>query len=803
MVMNIVEIPVEREMKTSYLEYAMSVIIGRALPDVRDGLKPVHRRIIYSMLELGNTYNKPHKKSARVVGEVLGKYHPHGDAAIYESLVRMAQDFSMRYPLVDGHGNFGSIDGDPPAAMRYTEVRLSKIANELVADIDKDTVDFVPNFDGSLKEPVVLPTRIPNLLINGSSGIAVGMSTNIPPHNLNEIVDALIALLHNPNMTVEELMSIVHGPDFPTGGVIVGRSGIVESYTKGRGIISVRGKARVDEKNNQIIITELPYQVNKSELLEQIAELVKKKKLPDITGLKDLSSRGNIEVVISVRKGVNPEIVLNQLYFHTDLEKTFGVINTAIVNGVPRTLNLREMLMEFLKFRKEVITRRCRFELKNALDRKHIVEGLMVALNNIDDVIDKVRKSKDPKEAREYLMQTYSLSERQANAILEMRLSRLTALERHKLEDEINALNTRIEELNNILSNESVLKSVIERELNEIKEKYGDERRTEIIDQPKDMVLEQLIPNKRMVITITRRGYIKRVPLEEYRTQKRGGKGIIATETREEDAVVDVLVADNHDYLLVFSDKGILRWLKVYRIPETGRYAVGKPLAALLEMPADEKITATLKISNLDQPGYLVFVTERGIIKRTRLSAYSKVRKGGIIGLKLLPNDKLVSVRFTDGNRHILIATERGYCIKINESDVREMGRVAIGVHGIRLRGDDRVVGMVINDGDTVFTVTENGYGKRSKMEDYRLQHRGGKGIINVPVDTKTGKVVDVAAVNDSDELLFITSAGRSIRIRTKDVRVMGRYAHGVRIMRLGEGERITSMSRIRTEELE
>ena len=790
------EISLESELRKSYLDYAMSVIVGRALPDVRDGLKPVHRRIIYAMYGLGNFHNKPYKKSARVVGEVLGKYHPHGDVAIYDALVRMAQDFSLRYPLIDGQGNFGSIDGDPPAAMRYTECRLSRIAEELLADIDKDTVDFVLNFDATLKEPVVLPARIPNLLINGSSGIAVGMATNIPPHNLSEVVDALILLIDNPHASIQDIMEVLPGPDFPTGGIIVGRKGIVEAYSTGHGSISIRGRAEVSEDGRHIIITEIPYMVNKANLITDIANLVKEKKLEGIQDIHDRSDKEGLRVVIDVKRGYDPEILLNKLYLMTDLEKSFGIINLALVNNVPRLLNIKQMLNHYIDFRMEVLIRKSRYELNKAKERLHIVEGLLRALEDIDLVIKLIRGSKDNTEAVGKLMDNLSLTEKQAKAILDMRLSRLTSLEREKLEVEHKELTDKIKDLEETLSDESKRYQLIKEELIDIKNKYGDERRTTIMDNPEELVLEKLEPNVPVVVLITEDGYIKRVSLDEYKQQKRGGKGVLSLSG--EGKLKDVIIAHTHDYLLCITDKGRLHWLKVYTIPKGERYSKGRHIANLLALK-DEHVLSWIPVDRFDER-YLVFVSERGYIKKTSLRYYSHVRKGGIIALSLDEGDRLSDAGLCRSGDELLISTRNGMAIRFKESDVREMGRTARGVRGISLRGDDRVVSLTVLNKPEVLVLSENGYGKRTDKDNYRLQSRGGKGVINMKVNETTGHVVVVLSVDEDDEILVV-STRKTIRVPVKDIRRTGRSAIGVRVMRLDEGEVVKGASVIPIEE--
>jgi DNA gyrase subunit A len=792
---------IEKEMKTSYLDYAMSVIVGRALPDVRDGFKPVHRRILYAMYDLGNAHDKPHKKSARVVGETLGKYHPHGDMAIYDSMVRMVQDFSLRYPLIDGQGNFGSVDGDNAAAMRYTEVRMNRLAEEMLADIEKETVDFAPNFDATLKEPLVLPSKIPNLLVNGSSGIAVGMATNMPPHNMGEIVDGLVTMIDKPDVALDALLSIVKGPDFPTGAYIVGRRGINDAYATGRGIVRVRAKAEIKtatkEKKAQIVITELPYQVNKSEFIKNVAELARDKKIEGISDIADRSDREGMEVLIELKKDANADVVLNQLYAHTALETTFGVNNLALVNNEPKVLPLAELLREFLNHRKEVVRKRSVFELQVARDRKHIVEGLLVALGKIDDVVKAIKASKNAQDAKEVLMKGYALSQKQADAILEMKLSRLTSLETGKLNDENAELGKTIAYLTGVLADEKKIYGIIRSELLEIRQKYADKRRTEIIEgDDGDVVLEDLIAEEEVAVIITKDDYIKRVPMNEYKAQRRGGKGVIGSETKEEDKVKDIMLASTHDYLLFFTDKGNVHWLKVYQIPAGGRYAMGKAIVNLLEL-SGEKISAWVKTRQFSEKEYLVMLTKNGIVKRSSMADYSRPRKGGIIAITLKDGDALIDAKKTDGKRQMIIATSEGSAIRFAEEDVREIGRTGQGVIGIRLEEKDEVVGMALDESETLLTVTENGYGKRTEIGEYRLQSRGGKGVINIKTHGRNGKVVGIASVKDSDQLLLVSSGGKMIRLFVKDISVIGRNTGGVRLMKLDEGEKVVAIDKV------
>ncbi|MFH0737781.1 MAG: DNA gyrase subunit A [Candidatus Micrarchaeota archaeon] len=789
--------PIETDMKESYLDYAMSVIIGRAIPDARDGLKPVHRRILFGMHELGNVYGKPHKKSARVVGEVLGKFHPHGDLAVYDALVRMAQPFSLRYMLVDGQGNLGSQDGDNPAAMRYTEVRMAKIAADLLADLEKETVPFTDNFDATLKEPTVMPSKVPNLLVNGSSGIAVGMATNIPPHNMGEIVDATIAAIDGaPD---EELLKLVQGPDFPTGGTIVGRGGIISAYKTGRGAIKIRARIEKDDKLHSIIVREIPYQITKTSVIESIVEAVRNKKVEGINGVHDRSDKDGMEVIIELKKGADADVVLNQLYAHTQLQTSFGIINLAIVGQQPKVMSLRSMIDVFVEFRKEVVRKRCEFELKEALARAHVLEGLRIALKNIDPIVEFLRRSKDVEAARAGLMKAYSLSEIQANAILEMKLSRLIALEREKIENEYQELMKRITWLKDVLADVGKILTIIKDELREVKEKHGDERRTDIIDADDGQIdVEDLIPNDDVVVTISGRGYVKRVGLDEYRSQHRGGKGVIGSETKEEDFVQDVIVTKNHNYLLLFTDKGRAFWLKVWKVPESSRYATGKTLVSLLDLK-DEKVTSWISVVKFDSGEYLSMVTRNGIIKRTALENFSNVRKVGIIALTLKEGDRLVEVIKTDGRQELLIATKKGQAIRFKEEEAREIGRTGQGVIGIRFKeGEDQVVGIASCKKPTILTITENGYGKRTHLDEYRVQGRGGSGIINIKTEGRNGDVIGVRTVEDGDEVIVMSSKGQAIRAYIEGISVIGRNTQGVRIIKLGEKEKVASFAIVR-----
>jgi len=799
---NYIQVNIEDEMRKSYLDYAMSVIIGRALPDVRDGLKPVHRRILYAMNDMGLLYNKPYKKSARVVGDVIGKYHPHGDAAVYDTIVRMAQDFSMRSPLIDGQGNFGSMDGDPPAAMRYTEVRMTQIASELLADIDKDTVDFMPNYDETLQEPVVLPSKIPNLLLNGSSGIAVGMATNIPPHNLGEIIDALVALVQNPDSDVEDLMTYIPGPDFPTGGFIYGRDGIRSAYTTGKGILKVRAKAFIEKKQRSdkesIIISEIPYQVNKSKLIEKIAELVQEKKIEGIADIRDESDREGVRVVIDLKKDEIGKVVLNNLYKQTQMETAFGVTFLAIRNGRPEVMNLKQLLESFIDFRKEVITRRTWFELRQAEERAHILEGLKIALDHIDEIISLIRASSSPAQAKEKLMESFSLSEAQAQAILDLRLQRLTGLEREKINEEYLDTIKRIERLRQILDNDRLVLELIVEELSEIKNKYATPRRTEIVETAEEIRIEDMIVEEQVVVTVSSSGYIKRNPVSLYRTQQRGGKGVTGMTTKEEDIVETLFVASTHDYILVFTTKGKAYLLRTYEIPQASRTARGKAIVNLLNIASDESVSAVLPVRDFETGGFIVMATRQGIIKKTELSAFKSVRASGLIAIGLDSGDTLIGAEITDGNREIFLGTKQGMAIRFREEEVRSMGRTAQGVRGIRLKKDDEVVAMEVLRGNaTLLTITEKGYGKRSNIAEYRRQSRGGKGIITIKTDQRNGMVVGIKQVVDEDNIMIITSNGKIIRLDVKSISVIGRNTKGVRLISVEENERVVGVTRV------
>ncbi len=803
----IVPVSLEEEMKSSYIDYSMSVIVARALPDVRDGLKPVHRRVLYGMHELGMPYNKPYKKSARIVGEVLGKYHPHGDTAVYDSMVRMVQDFSLRYPLVDGQGNFGSVDGDSPAAMRYTEARLARISEEMLRDLDKNTVDFAPNFDDSLQEPVVLPSYLPNLLINGSSGIAVGMATNIPPHNISEVIDGLIALIKSPDITSEKLMKHVTAPDFPTGGIIYGYSGVKEAYLTGRGKIIVRAKANIETLKNgreNIIITELPYQVNKANLIEKIAELVRASKINDISNIRDESDRDGMRVVIELKRDAQPPVVLNQLFKHTQMQTTFGVIMLALVNGIPKVLALKETMQHFIAHRMDVLIRRTKYELDAAERRAHILEGYIIALDNIDEVIDTIKKSKDTETAKNNLMRKFKLSEIQSKAILDMRLQRLTGLERKKIEDEYKDVIKLIEKLKSILESEEKRYLIIKDELLLIKERYGDERRTEVIHDYEEFSLEDIIAEEDVVVTISHSGFIKRFPVSGYRRQGRGGKGVTGAGTKEDDFIEHMFIASTHQYILFFTDKGKCYWLKVHEIPEGGRATRGRSIVNLLEKEKDENITAFVAVKEFNDTHYLIMATQQGTIKKTVLSAYGNVRKGGINAINLNMDDKLIEVKMTDGTNDIVLGTRNGFAIRFNEKDVRDMGRVATGVRGVKLSKNDIVVGLlVIKRQGTVLVVTEKGYGKRSDINDYRITRRGGKGVITVKTSDKVGKMISLMEVQDNDELVIISTHGMVIRQSIRDLRVMGRNTQGVRVIRLNEGDNIADIAKVISEDEE
>ncbi len=803
----ILPVTLEDEMKSSYIDYSMSVIVSRALPDVRDGLKPVHRRVLYGMSELGNFYNRPYKKSARIVGEVLGKYHPHGDTAVYDTMVRMEQDFSLRYPLVDGQGNFGSVDGDSAAAMRYTEARLARIANEMLRDLEKNTVDFTSNFDDTLQEPLVLPSYLPNLLINGSSGIAVGMATNIPPHNISEVIDGLIALIKNPDITIEKLMKHITAPDFPTAGIIFGYQGVKDAYLTGRGRILLRAKANIETLKNgreNIIVTELPYQVNKSTLIEKIAELVKEDKIHDISNIRDESDRDGMRLVIELKRDAQAAVVMNQLYKHTSMQTTFGVIMLALVHGVPKVLNLKEIMQHFLTHRMEVLIRRTKFDLDAAEKRAHILQGYIIALDNIDEVIETIKKSRDTETAKNNLMRKFKLSEIQSKAILDMRLQRLTGLERKKIEDEFRETIKLIEKLKGILDNEDRRYLIIREELLELKEKYGDERKTQIIYDYTEFSLEDTIAEEDVVVTISHQGFIKRFPVSGYRRQARGGKGVSGAGTKEDDFIEHMFIASTHQYILFFTDRGKCYWLKVHELPEGGRATRGRSILNLIEKEKDEDISAFIAVKEFKEDQFLVMVTKQGVIKKTVLSAYSNVRRAGINAINLNEGDSLIDVKLTDGTNDIVLGTRDGMAIRFHEQDVRDMGRTATGVKGITLSDDDVVVGsLVIKRQGTILVVTEHGFGKRSDVNDYRITHRGGKGVITVKTSDKVGRMITMMEVTDNEELVIITSSGMVVRMSVKDLRVMGRNTQGTKLIKLKDHDSIADIAKVVPEDEE
>lgn len=792
-----VQVNITEEMKSSFIDYAMSVIVSRALPDVRDGLKPVHRRILYAMYEQGMTHDQPYKKSARVVGDVMGKYHPHGDAAIYETMVRMAQTFSMRYPLIDGQGNFGSIDGDPAAAMRYTEVRLSKIAGEMLVDIEKDTVDFVPNYDGSLKEPTVLPAKLPNLLLNGSTGIAVGMATNIPPHNLKELASAIIHLIDAPDATLGDLMAHLPGPDFPTGGYIVGRAGIEAAYMTGRGSILLQSKSEIEEgsKNTRIIFTELPYQVNKAKMIEDMAEMIKAGRLEGISDLRDESDKDGIRFVVEVKSGFNAHVVLNQLHKHTPLQTSFGINNLVLVDGQPKTLSLKQTLEHYIYYRSQVIERRTRFDLLQAEKRAHILAGLLIALKNIDEVIRLIKAAPSPVEAKDSLMQSFALSEEQAKAILDMRLQRLTGLEQEKIVSEAAELENTIAQLKKILSSNLEILAIIKEELKELCETYGDMRRTQIIEAEGEVSREDLIQDEEVAVTITSSGYIKRQPVDVYRMQRRGGRGVIGAETKSEEFVTDVFTASTKDYLLFFTDKGKAHWLKVYEVPAMGKASRGKSIVNMLQLEQDEKMTGAIPVKSFDADGFIVLVTKSGSIVRMPIRAFSNPRKGGIKAVNL-KGDSLVAARLTDGNQELLVATKYGKAIRFHENNVRASNRGTMGVKAITLEFNDELISMdVVKTGSTLLTITTQGYGKRTELGEYPLQRRGGKGVKNI--EARKGGVCCTTTVSEDDELLVTTKDGVVIRIPTSEIRIQGRSTQGVRIMNVKAGDEVAAAARI------
>jgi DNA gyrase subunit A len=813
-----IAVNIEDEMRKSYLDYAMSVIIGRALPDVRDGLKPVHRRILYGMFELGLTGDKPYRKSAKIVGEVLGKYHPHGDAAVYDTQVRMAQDFNMRYPLVDGQGNFGSVDGDPAAHMRYTEARLARLSEELLADIEKDTVDFIPNFDESTEEPTVLPTRVPNLLINGSDGIAVGMATKIPPHNLTEIIDAAILLINKPNASLDEILSLVPGPDFPTGAYLYGKSGIKSAYETGRGQFTMRAKAAIErptKEKQQIVITEIPYQVNKSKVIERIAQLVQEKKIEGIADVRDESDREGMRMVVELKRGEQPEVILNNLYKHTQLQENFGMIMLAIVNGQPRTLSLIEALQFFIDHRANVVRRRTAYDLRKAQERAHVLEGFLKALRHLDAIIKLIRASKTPPEARQGLMAQFEFTERQAQAILELQLQRLTALEREKIQQEYDDLLKKIAEYQEILASEKVLKKVIVNELKEIQKDYGDLRRTEIIEEQAEIKLEDLIAVEDVVITVSHSGYLKRTPVSMYRQQGRGGKGRLGMKTRDEDFVEHLFIASTHSYILVFTNTGKMYWLKVYEIPDVGAAGKGKNIVNLVNLAADEKVAAVVAVRELpDEPkdvtiegetyaaeGYVTLVTRLGIIKKTRLAEFSSPNSRGIIAMKVEEGDALIAATLTSGRDTIFLATHEGMAIRFPESDVRDMGRAAYGVYAMDLEKGDYIIGMeIVGEKELILSVTEKGYGKRTPITEYRLQSRAGKGVINVKTAERNGKVVGVLSVSEESEVMLISQQGKITRLDASTIRESGRSAQGVKLINLEEGDQVAAVCLVSSE---
>ena len=791
---------IDEEMKEAYLDYAMSVIIGRALPNAKDGLKPVHRRILYAMWEAGIIHNKPYKKSANIVGTCMAKYHPHGDAAIYDTLVRMAQDFSLRYTLVDGQGNFGSIDGDSAAAMRYSEARMKKIAEELLQDINKETVDFVDNFDSTIQEPEVLPSKIPNLLINGSSGIAVGMATNIPPHNLTEVCKAIITRINNPEMDVGDVLAIMPGPDFPTRGTIIGKSGIYSAYTTGRGIIKIRGKCHYEEVRNRnaVVITEIPYMVNKASMIIQIADAVKDKVIEGIIDIRDESDRKGIRVVIELKKDASQEVVENQIIKHSRYQTSFGINMLAILDKKPVTLNVLEALDIYIAHRKDVVTKRTAYDLRKAEDKAHILEGLVIALNNVDEIVKLIKKSKSVVEAREGLIDNYSLSEKQAQAILDLKLQKLTSMEQDKIKSDLQNTKKLIEELKAILESEERIKQIIKDELNELIQNYGDERKTEISDDEDEVEIEDLIEEEDQVVMITNSGYIKRMPIESYKTQNRGGKGVIGMQTKEEDFIEDIFIANTKSYLLCFTKKGKVYLLKVYRIPEASRQSKGKAIVNLLEIDKDDSVNAVIPIKSFNDKEYLTMITKRGKIKKTGLECYSRPRTTGIIAMNLNDGDCLVKVLKTNGNKKIMIATKKGQAIKFNEKDVRPMGRTASGVRGIRLSKTDEVIGAIVAEQDsTIFTITENGYGKRTKIEEYRVINRGGKGVRNIICSSRNGCVVDIRRVNDKDELIIMSKQAQAIRFKASQISVIGRNTQGLRIMKLKQNDKVTSIAKV------
>ena len=802
---NVVDINIDEEMRASYIDYSMSVIVGRALPDVRDGLKPVHRRVLHAMRELGNVHNRAYKKSARVVGDCIGKYHPHGDQAVYDTIVRMAQDFSLRYQLVDGQGNFGSIDGDPPAAMRYTEVRMQRLAEELLADIDKETVDLGPNYNGEFEEPLVLPAKFPNLLLNGSTGIAVGMATNIPPHNLCELVDGLVTLIDNPDASVEDLMEHIKGPDFPTGGLICGTTPIREMYMTGRGQMRVRGRARIEEGKQgkeTIIITEIPFAVNKTTLIEGIVKLVQNKTIEGISDIRDESNNEGIRIVIDLKRGVVPKIILNHIYKRTQLQTTFGAIMLAIVEGKPRVMDLKELLQHFVAHRFEVITRRTEYDLRKAEARAHILEGLKIALDNLDAIVKTIRASRNRDEARPALMKNFKLTEIQANAILDMRLYQLTGLEREKIEEEYLELIKTISYLRDLLANEHKIYDLIKKELVELREKYGDRRRTDIAPSEEEISIEDLVADRGCIITISNTGYIKRVPVDTYRAQRRGGKGVAGMATKEEDYVEHVFAANTHDYILFFTSVGQIYWEKVYEIPEATRTSRGKAIVNLLNITNEENIAAMIRVREFSADKHLVMATARGVVKKTNLSAFKNVRRDSIVAINIDDDDELIEVKMTDGKNDVMLCTRNGISIRFNENRLRDQGRATRGVRGVTLTKDDCVQSMeIVNDDASFLVCTEHGYGKRTVFEEFRSQNRGGKGIIAIRTSKRNGKVVGAHAVMEVDSLMLITAQGKMIKMNVGDVRVIGRATQGVRLINLDKGDRLVSATTVEPED--
>jgi len=800
------QISIESEMRKSYLDYAMSVIIGRALPEVRDGLKPVHRRILFAMRELKNDWNKPYKKSARIVGDVIGKYHPHGDTAVYDTIVRMAQDFSLRYPLINGQGNFGSVDGDPAAAMRYTEIRMMRMAHAMLEDLDKETVDFVPNYDESLTEPTILPAKVPNLLINGSAGIAVGMATNIPPHNLFEIIEAIKAILDNPDLTWKDLLGYIPGPDFPTAGIIYGTNGIHEAYRNGRGIIRIRGRAVIEKDKRTgketIVVTELPYQVNKAKLIEKVAELMKHKRIEGISYVRDESDREGMRIAIGLKKDQIAGVVVNQLYKHTQMENSFGIIFLAVVNNQPKILTIKEILEYFIFHRKEIIIRRTQYDLKIAEARAHILEGLKTALENLDDVVFLIRESKTPLEAKMGLVQNFDLTEIQAQAILDMRLQRLTGLEQEKIIEEYKNILKDIAWYREILGSERIVENIIKDELSEIQQEFGDERRTEIVESTKEITIEDMIVEEDMVVTISKSGYIKRNPITLYTKQQRGGKGKMAMGVKDDDFVADLFIASTHHTFLFFTNQGRVYWCKVYDIPQAGRASRGKAIVNLLNLSKDEKLTTVLAVPKFE-PGYhIIMATRNGLVKKTDLMSFSRPRVGGIIALSLVPGDELIATRITDGTLNVFLGSATGKSIRFHESDVRPSGRVARGVRGLRLAKGDRIVGMeVLSHGQTLFAATENGYGKRTSIDEYPLQRRGGKGVITIKTSERNGQVVSIRLVDEHDDLMLMTDSGKLIRISVSGVSVISRNTQGVKLIGLGLGEKVAGIARLAEKE--